>query len=78
MTSSKDPAGGPPGQRGRRRPPTIELTATEIENAPATAPQAPAPEAEPPRPPEPAPPEPPAQAAPRRASRYKRSSSIGL
>ena len=55
MTSSKDPAGGPPGQqRGRRRPPTIELTATEIESAPATAPQAATPEAELPRAPEPA------------------------
>jgi hypothetical protein len=42
MTTSKGPPGAPPGQpgpRGRRRPATIDLTATEI----ASAPEAPAP-----------------------------------
>jgi hypothetical protein len=30
MTSSNEPPGGPAGQQGRRRPPTIDLKATEV------------------------------------------------
>ncbi len=46
MSSSNEPPGGPAGQRGRRKPPTIDLKATEVASeaaaaaaaAPATAP----------------------------------------
>ncbi|MCC6888019.1 MAG: hypothetical protein IT536_05725 [Hyphomicrobiales bacterium] len=36
MTGSNDPPGGPAGPSGRRRPPTIDLTATEIPPEPAS------------------------------------------
>jgi hypothetical protein len=37
MSSSNEPPGGPAGQRGRRRPPTIDLKATEVAGEPAKA-----------------------------------------
>ena len=61
MSSAKGPPSGPPGRRGRRRAPTIDLRATEITSEPAPPPPEPVfvapvqPDPAPPAPEQPAP-----------------------